>query len=291
MSLSRFKLYGCCTTVEVNPSEYSDGATKVNFPLTFDTVSEPIVYVDAVIKDSVGLVSLPSITNRIRDEYECSFGNTFVKIFLNLTYVPHARQDRYTGDNSFTLQYSVIPLIIAADVDCITVEDPHSDVCVNLLREAGIEVNVITQRMALSSAGVLSELASEKYQYVVAPDAGSITRAIDMAQALGIPEANIIQLEKTRDPNTGHISFKPYEPVANLKPTKVIMFDDIGDGCWTHILAAQALKAADVKHITLVLTHGVLSKGVDHLYPAIDKLILINDWRTKSFEVNSLNLF
>lgn len=290
---SIFKIYGCCKTVTVIPSEYSDGATKVNFPVEYSTDGEPNVYVDARIKDSIGLVSLPSITNRLRDEYSRIFGNDGLKIFLNLTYTPHARQDRYTGDNAFTFKYSALPLLIAADVDSILLEDPHSDVCVKSLIEAGVQVEVHTQRQALAAAGIMQDLIDARYQYVVAPDAGSIERAKEMTKALGIPESNVIQLQKSRDPNTGHISFEPYEPVAYLQPTKVIMFDDIGDGCWTHILAAEAIKASGLtKNVTLVLTHGIFSQGTDHLYPAIDELIVLNDWREEpKFKVTSLNLF
>ena len=159
---------------------------------------------------------MPSITNRLRDEYEKAFGNPDVKLHLLLTYMPHARQDRYTGDNAYTLKYSAIPLIKAADVDLVVVEDPHSYVCITLLKAEGITVEVNTQRQALSGSGILKNLITDNYQYVVAPDAGSIERAKDMAKALGIPEQNIIQLVKTRDPNTGHISFEPYEPTAYL---------------------------------------------------------------------------
>lgn len=289
---SIFKIYGCCKTITLDPSEYSDGATKVNFPVQYSTEGHPIVYVDARIKDSIGLVSLPSITNRLRDEYERAFGNPDVRIHLILTYMPHARQDRYTGDNAFTFKYSALPLIKAANVDLVVVEDPHSNVCIDLLTAEGIAVEVHTQRQALSAAGVLKDLIAENYQYVVAPDEGSIERAKDMVKALCLPENNIIQLKKSRDPNTGHISFEPYEPVGYLQPTRVVMFDDIGDGCWTHILAAEAIKASGVtKHVTLVLTHGIFSKGVDHLHPAIDQLIVVNDWRETPFSVQVLNTF
>lgn len=289
---SIFKIYGCCKTVIVEPSEYSDGATKVNFPVEYSTEGEPIVYVEARIKDSIGLVSLPSVTNRLRDEYNKAFGNPDVHIQLLLTYVPHARQDRYTGDNAFTFKYSALPLIVAANVDVVVVEDPHSNVCVDLLRAEGVRVEVLSQRSAMASSGILTALSFERYQYVVAPDAGSIDRAKDMAKSLSIPETNIICLTKYRDPNSGHISFEPCESsLLGINPEKVIMFDDIGDGCWTHILAAEALKAGGVKHVTLVLTHGIFSKGIDHLHPAIDQLIVVNDWRKDPFNVQILNSF
>lgn len=289
---SIFKIYGCCKTVIVEPSEYSDGATKINFPVEYSTEGEPIIYVEARIKDSIGLVSLPSITNRLRDEYNKAFGNSDVHIQLLLTYVPHARQDRYTGDNAFTFKYSALPLIVASNVDVVVVEDPHSNVCVDLLRAEGVQVEVLSQRSAMASSGILSELSLERYQYVIAPDAGSVDRAKDMARALNIPETNVICLTKHRDPDSGHISFEPYDSsMAYIKPEKVIMFDDIGDGCWTHILAAEALKAGGTKHVTLVLTHGIFSKGIDHLHPAIDQLIVVNDWRKDPFNVQILNSF
>lgn len=289
---SIFKIYGCCKTIIVTPSEYSDGATEVNFPIQYSTKGRPIVYVDARIKDSIGLVALPSITNRLRDEYERAFGNPDVRIHLILTYMPHARQDRYTGDNAFTFKYSALPLIKAANVDIVSTEDPHSNVCIDLLVAEGIPVEVHSQRQALVATGNLKSLIEDNYQYVVAPDKGAADRAKEMVRALGLPLTNIIQLNKSRDPDTGRISFEPYEPVAYLQPTKVIMFDDIGDGCWTHILAAEALKANGVtKHVTLVLTHGVFSKGIDHLHPAIDQLVVINDWREAPFNVTVLNTF
>lgn len=289
---SIFKIYGCCKTVIIEPSEYSDGATKVNFPVEYSTEGEPVIYVEARIKDSIGLVSLPSVTNRLRDEYNKAFGNSDVHIQLLLTYVPHARQDRYTGDNAFTFKYSALPLIVASNVDVVVVEDPHSNVCVDLLRAEGVNVEVLSQRSAMASSDILTALSLERYQYVVAPDAGSVDRAKDMAKALKIPETNVICLTKHRDPNSGHISFESYDSsLLDVNPEKVIMFDDIGDGCWTHILAAEALKTGGVKHVTLVLTHGIFSKGIDHLHPAIDQLIVVNDWRKDPFNVQILNSF
>ena len=58
---SIFKIYGCCKTVTIEPSEYSDGATKVNFPVEYSTEGSPIVYVEARIKDSIGFVIINKI--------------------------------------------------------------------------------------------------------------------------------------------------------------------------------------------------------------------------------------
>ena len=290
---STFTVYGCCETIQIQPSEYSDGATKVNFPVVFQSDSSPRVYVDARIKDSIGLVALPSITNRIREAYYQAFGNDLIEIHLLLTYIPHARQDRYTGDNAFTFKYSALPLLVAADTDLIIVEDPHSHVSVDLLREAGCNVHVITQLASLTSSGMIKALKAFDYDYVIAPDAGSVERASAMAMELGLEKSDILQLTKSRDPNTGHLTFEPYILKDPSKPSaKAIMFDDIGDGCWTHILAARALReSGNISHVSLVLTHGILSKGVEHLSPEIDEVIILNDWRENTFSIQSLETF
>ena len=58
---SIFKIYGCCKTVIVEPSEYSDGATKVNFPVEYSTEGSPIVYVEARIKELLNLIKYGNI--------------------------------------------------------------------------------------------------------------------------------------------------------------------------------------------------------------------------------------
>lgn len=279
-SLSLFKIYGDVATTEVNPSEYSDGATKIQFKLTPVRKTVKTVYISAVIKDSIGLVSLPSIANKILDE----FNDTIEKIELQLLYLPHARQDRYTGDNAFTFKYSVLPILKSCPITSLTVLDPHSQAGVDLLRsELSIPVIVITQEEELRNSDMFNKLIDSEFDCVVSPDHGAIQRAEEMKEALGITAPTII-LDKSRDPDTGHISFKPLGTIHSELIEKVVMFDDIGDGCWTHILAAQALKDSGVKHVTLVLSHGILSKGVNHLYPAIDELIVLQDWRTTKAE-------
>lgn len=279
-------------TVYYDPSEYSDGSVRVNFSLSELLLLEQSdiqIKIHAFIKDSQSLVALPSITNYIRDFYQAHW-NDSLSIHLVLPYFPHARQDRYTGDNAFTLAYSAIPIIKTAAIDSITIHDPHSPVVVDALYKLGIDVNVLSQLDLLRMHQVTEELLLREFDYVVAPDHGAVERNLSMAKELGLEEKGIVTLTKTRDPNTGHLSFETLKTDLS-KDSNVVMFDDIGDGCWTHILAAQALKEAGAKRVTLVLTHGILSKGVEHLYPHIDELFVIHDWRSNFLKVNSSSFY
>lgn len=262
--------------------QHSDGAVSVQFATEWrkaDNSDESLIFIHirSFIKDSAGLLALPSIVNKLRDDFKTSgLNQTNLRIKIQLPYVPYARQDRYTGNNAFTFKHTVLPLLVGCgNVSSWTFTDVHSDAVKDLLKSSLTGVQFISQPDLIA----LHDLSDS--DYLVAPDAGAVQRVQEYVKIFEHDPSKVITLSKTREPNTGRISFDPLVLPEGVELNRVIMFDDIGDGCWTHILAAKALKEAGATYVTLVLTHGVFSKGVDHLYPHIDRLIVGYDWREK----------
>jgi ribose-phosphate pyrophosphokinase len=81
-----------------------------------------------------------------------------------------------------------------------------------------------------------------------------------------------------------------YGTEEQLKDKHVIIVDDICDGGRTFIELAKVLKSNKVKNITLFVTHGIFSKGVDALFEnGIDNIITTDTrliTQTKEFRAN-----
>ena len=149
---------------------------------------------------------------------------------LDLPWLPWARQDRHmvSGD-SFALKVFASQLN-TLKFDKVNVLDPHSDAAA-----AAIDNFVaIPQEVCLMQSASLSRLFQQNALMLVAPDAGSLKKIDAVARAAGVEQYAI--LSKKRD-------------VAS-----------------TFIGSAQVLRDAGARSVSLYVTHGIFSKGVEHLF-------------------------
>jgi ribose-phosphate pyrophosphokinase len=189
---------------------------------------------------------------------------------LSMPYIPHARQDRVTAEGyPFSLKVFVellAKILIKPEIRFmynpsfnhrIFVTDPHSDVFEKLCKEYGLNVVVKRQwEFAPRFFGV------GRYDYVVAPDKGSVEKAAKWAAELKIP---MLPCSKTRDPATGKLS-SPEVPNIDLDGKRLLVVDDIGDGFRTHINLCKKLKEnSDNTTVDIFVSHAIFSSGVDNL--------------------------
>ncbi|NDO83549.1 ribose-phosphate pyrophosphokinase [Citrobacter sp. NCU1] len=178
---------------------------------------------------------------------------------LELPWLPWARQDRHmvTGD-SFALKVFAHQLN-TLKFDKVKVLDPHSDAAA-----AAIENMVaVPQEVCLLQSTTLRRQFQQHALMLVAPDAGALKKIDAVARAAGGAEYAI--LSKKRDVASGNLT--GFALVAgDVKDRDVLIVDDLCDAGGTFIGSAQVLRDAGARSVSLYVTHGIFSKGVDHLF-------------------------
>lgn len=178
---------------------------------------------------------------------------------LELPWLPWARQDRHmvSGD-SFALKVFANQLN-SLKFDKVKVLDPHSDAAAAAIDNF---VAIPQETCLLQSASLRRQFQQNKLM-LVAPDAGAMKKIDAVARAVGASEYAI--LSKKRDVASGNLT--GFALVAgDVAGKDLLIVDDLCDAGGTFIGSAQVLRDAGARSVSLYVTHGVFSKGVEHLF-------------------------
>jgi ribose-phosphate pyrophosphokinase len=204
--------------------------------------------------------------------------NNQIKISLVMAYCPYARQDRICNKGESHSLKVFGNLINSLNFEKVYVVDPHSDVVGAVLNN----VVIVKQRQVfdglIKKDNKLFNFFSEAL--FVSPDAGANKKTFELAQYFG--HKSFIRADKQRNLSDGKIQKVEIVTGENdIKDRDVVITDDCVDGGGTFILLAKELKKYSPKSISLYITHGIFSKGVDCLFESgIDKVFV-----TDSFNV------
>lgn len=200
-------------------------------------------------------------------------------ISLRMDYVPYARQDRRaTEGDPFSLKVFA-NFINSFGFDKVYINDPHSEITPALINNVVVTPQ---HQLALGTFMQLNEFVRFDIA-LVAPDLGA-AKKIKALQAhivslFGI-EAPIIQCDKVRCPKTGKLTgFKILDGDPSGK--HCLMVDDIADGAGTQVGLAKLIKVAGAEEQSLFVTHGVFSKGVNHVLEVFDYVYTTNSFPKK----------
>lgn len=186
-----------------------------------------------------------------------------VRIRLYTPYFPYARQDRVCapGDaNSFVVAAKVLTEAFD-EVVCWDVHNPRK---------------IVGEVLSVPAYQLIKELDIIAPEVVVIPDEGAEDRAREVASALKVTQ--LVHFKKDRDPKTGDItgfSFKDGQKeklvtflMGRMIPPRLLVVDDICDGGRTFIELAKLIQqevGLDRKSLELYVTHGIFSRGFEHL--------------------------
>lgn len=176
------------------------------------------------------------------------------KIFLYMPYMFGQRADRKFGLKEPRYFKDVIAHIInGLNFDKVFVIDPHSDVVENCINNV-----LIANRLKLVEDWM------KKYEgqrvCLVVPDAGAIKKSYDIEHLFD----SVLYANKRRDNVTHKVNVVALEtlPEADI----YLIVDDICDGGATfNELNAEILKQKSNAVVSLAVTHGIFSKGLDVL--------------------------
>ncbi|WP_459212291.1 ribose-phosphate diphosphokinase [Aquimarina rhabdastrellae] len=190
------------------------------------------------------------------------------KIELFIPYFPAARQDRIMTKGEALSVKVYADIINAQGYDCVTIFDPHSEVTPALLNN----VKVIDNHEFVKQA--IKQLDGNRV--LISPDGGALKKIYKVAQSIG--EIEVIECSKQRDVKTGELSgFKVYED--SLEGKHCVIVDDICDGGGTFLGLAKELKKKGAKEISLIVSHGIFSRGYEALSEHFGHIITTNSFR------------
>lgn len=260
-------------TINLNTGEgvkitiFPDGQPHINL----NTISEgDEVKLICSITDTAKLLQLLETANAL--------DNLFAKKkVLVIPYLLAARYDRLmqTGD-SIDLKV-VANLINSCSFEKVYLYDVHSEVSLLLINNA---------------IGITNENLVRGYDMpdavLICPDAGA-SKKVGKYFGWNSNIKDIVYCSKNRDLATGALTLEILEPDVCTNRNCVII-DDICDGGGTFLAIAEKIQPA---HLTLIVTHGIFSKGFETLHQYFQQII-VSDSLYKTYDspvVKTINHF
>lgn len=177
------------------------------------------------------------------------------RVYLNISYLPFARQDKEVKNDSTFALHSFAKLLNVLEFEEIFITDPHSLMALALINRS---------RAVYPHGAVMHAKQATKSTLICYPDAGALVK---YSQAYYYFDANILLYgKKTRDQATGRIT--GYELVGNPDGSNVLIVDDICDGGATFQILSSALYEAGAEDVSLFVSHGLFTKGLKPLINA-----------------------
>ncbi len=233
---------------------YSGGEVSIKIPESpFDAQEPQKIVITTKLHNSDDIMALLMLNDALLEKYP-NTGN----VELRIGYIPYARQDRVCAEGEAFSSRVFGTLINSCEFTKVSVIDPHSNVCVKHIDY----VEVITSQLdVIKHCPILHFLLCNKTVTLVSPDAGASSKTELIAKYYGY--SRFIQAQKHRDTNTGELSGFSYD--GDVKGKNLLIIDDICDGGGTFIGLAKELIKGGANSISLYVTHGIFSKGIDIL--------------------------
>lgn len=236
-------------------------------------ISGDNVKVIAPIRSSLELVELMLLVNAIKH-----IGSRLAE--LAIPYLMAARFDRIMEEgDSFDLEV-VAQTINSFGFARVRLFDVHSDAALDLIENSTGRTNknlVVTYAM--------------KDAVIIIPDKGAALKAGRYAWW----NKNLkdeVQCNKSRDLSTGKITLTVQDPDV-CKDRNCVIIDDLCDGGGTFLAIASQIQP---KHLTLMVTHGIFSKGFRELEKHFQSIITTDsfrkwgDWDSKIITCHALEV-
>lgn len=238
--------------VEIERGVFPDGAVWLKVIGELPRFAQVMRVRVAAMRDMNDFMLLAQLVDAVRHVTDIAVSH------LELAWLPWARQDRHmVNGDSFALKVFANQLN-TLNFNKVLLLDPHSDAAAAAINNSV----VIAQETCLMKSENLRQAISTGKLMLVAPDAGALKKIHNVAKASGARDYAI--LTKERDVATGNLT--GFSLVSgNVAGKDVLIVDDLCDAGGTFIGSAQVLRDAGARSVSLYVTHGVFSKGVENL--------------------------
>lgn len=184
------------------------------------------------------------------------------KKVLVIPYLMGARFDRLMQHGDSIDLKVIANLINSCGFEKVYLFDVHSDVATMLINNA---VNITNQQMV--------QQYHQENAVLICPDAGAakkVAKYFDWNTNL----KDIVYGSKNRNLATGKLTLEVLEPNECVNRNCVII-DDLCDGGATFLAIAEQIQPA---HLTLIVTHGIFSKGFEALEKCFNEIIVSDSY-------------
>lgn len=249
-------------TSDVEFKQFAGGEWNVKLPkIVLDHGSHESTHVRVIADIHDGdIMKLAVLTDAIH-----RFFGTGVRYYLDLTYLPYARQDRVMTDGESLSLRVFCDFVNSLKYDQVSLTDPHSDVSTALINNVSVE-----KQWCWFGHGV----SPKNYDAIVSPDAGALKKIYPQAKFANLP---VIEAMKTRDVQTGDVSEPRFD--VGVRGDRLLIVDDICDGGRSFLNLGKALKEAGACRVDLYVTHGIFSYNAkENLAQYIDNVYSKYDW-------------
>jgi ribose-phosphate pyrophosphokinase len=210
------------------------------------------------LASSLDLVHLMMVANAL--------DHLFVdKTELVIPYLMGARFDRIMQPGDSLDLEVVADCINRCGFKRVQLFDVHSDVATALIKNSKSHDNSRLVKAYVREKAVL-----------ICPDSGAakkISKYLEWNPYID----QVVYCIKERDVTNGRLNLKVLAPEA-CDGRNCVIIDDLCDGGATFIAIAQQIGAA---HLTLIVSHGIFSKGFSLLEKYFDEIITTNSYRSQ----------
>lgn len=181
------------------------------------------------------------------------------KASLVITYLMAARYDRSMRFGDSVDLRVIAKLINSCGFAKVLVFDVHSDTALALIDRSR---NISNQ--------VLVEAYDKPNAILICPDAGAVKK-VEKYSFWNPRIKNVVHCVKKRNLNTGTVQLTLLDPHDDCVDENCVVIDDICDGGATFLaIAGQVVKP---KTLTLIVSHGIFSKGLRQLKERYTEII------------------
>lgn len=190
--------------------------------------------------------------------------NPAAQIHASIPYLPYARQDRVCNSGEALSLGLFAKMLNAMRLDEVELIDPHSDVAA-----AVIDRSFVTTQKHILARIIENQVLSLNIRdlLLVAPDAGAVKKIKALSDALDIP---YVTATKSRDLKTMTVTQTRLD--GDVAGKNVIVVDDICDGGRTFIQLGRVLRDEGCKELSLLVTHGIFSYGLEPVLDVFDRI-------------------
>ena len=237
--------------IALETGRFPDGAVWARLLPPLCQQAETMILRATAMRNMDDLMLLAQVMDAVRQRYNLRL------TVLELPWLPYARQDRSMREgDSFALKVFA-GFLNQLGFDRVTVLDPHSDVAAGVVNN----LSAVPQHQCLQYSDSLNQKLRDGLM-LMAPDVGALKKTERLARHIGASEYGV--LGKHRDLASGALSgFELLK--GNVVGRDILIVDDLCDAGGTFIGSATVLREAGARSVSLYVTHGLFSKGVDHL--------------------------
>jgi len=219
------------------------------------------VEVVARIKNAEDLYYLMSISNALE-----IIGAH--KVTLRIPYLMGARSDRVFVDGDCVDLEVVAHAINECCFPQVLLYDVHNEIALELIHNS----------YNIGNASLI-KLYDKKEAVLICPDKGAVTKSKNIYANNQDQFDCIVFCQKERDVK-GNLTLSVESPDM-CEGKDCVIVDDLCDGGGTFMLIANVLRGNQIKpkSLTLIVTHGVFSKGLTGLFESFDRIITTNTYQ------------